>query len=207
MNNNETFVLKGEYSLSWTKISSWSAGRTDEAIKMIMDSSGSDENIYMREGKRIHSKIAEGKFRLLPFMKDTGRFELPNGENPEEKRKDPNYFRVEVFDWLDMSMLVDYLDPVEGLIIDWKSGSRKSTEHNKMQLYVYAYLLSRLPEPIIINRGVIAKVWESPEGVVSCSDFSLYKINEEKLEIAENYIESNASEIYNMIVGMRNGND
>lgn len=155
--------------------------------------------MYTREGKRIHDLIAQKKLKLLPMIKDTAIFEdYDKGINAwTGKTGNP----VQVNEWLEMSMIADVLDPKEKLLIDWKSGSRKSTEHNKLQLYVYAYLLSILPEPIEITTGIMAKVEESTEGVITCTDFSLYKINQEKLEYAENYIESNASEIYNNLYG------
>lgn len=185
--------------LSWSIISSWSAGRKDDAIKMLMGM-GIEETVFMSEGKRIHEAISSKKLRILPFIKDTSIYE-GNGDNRSER---VNYFRVPVFEWLDMSMIIDVLDPEEKFIIDWKSGNRKSTQHNKMQLYVYAYLLTKLPEPIYIEKAIMAKVSESDSGVITCDDFCIYKINEEKLMIAENYIESNASEIYNFIQESKN---
>lgn len=185
--------------LSWSIISAWSSGRKDDAIKMIMGDTVA-ENIYMTEGKRIHKIISDKKLRLLPFIKDTAIFES-DGDVIEGRI---NYFKVNVFDWLDMGMIIDVLDPVEKIIIDWKSGSRKSSEHNKMQLYVYAYLLSKLPEPIEIEKVIMAKVSESQQGVITCDDFCIYKINEEKLAVAENYIESNASEIYQFLMEAKN---
>lgn len=186
--------------LSWSIISSWSAGRKDDAIKMLM---GADieQTLYMAEGKRIHELISDKKLRLLPFIKDTSIYE-GNGDNRSERL---NYFRVPVFEWLDMSMIIDVLDPIEKFIIDWKTGTRKSTQHNKMQLYVYSYLLTKLEEPINIEKAIMAKVSESDSGVITCDDFSIYKINESKLELAENYIETNASEIYNFLEESKNG--
>lgn len=188
--------------LSWSIISSWSSGRKDDAIKMYMGA-GIEENEYMIEGKRLHKIISEKRLKLLPFIKDTAIF-----ENIEpEKHLWVNYFRVPVFEWLDMSMIADVIDPVEGLLIDWKSGTRNSAQYNKLQLYVYAYLLSKLPNPIAIKDAIIAKVGELDNGVVICEDFCLYKIDNNKLEVAENYIESNASEIYNFLQEISNGGD
>lgn len=176
--------------LSWSILSAWSSGRRDDAITMLMGDS-IEGNVLMKEGKRIHEIIANKKLKLLPFIKDTAVF-----EGDRENRI--NYFKVDVFDWLEMSMVADVLDPIEGLLIDWKTGNRKSTQHNKLQLYVYAYLLSKLPEPIEIKKAVIAKVGEIDDAIL-VEDFSLYKINKEKLELAENYIESNACEIYDFL--------
>ena len=186
--------------LSWSIISSWSAGRRDDAIKMFMGGNIED-NEYLQEGRRLHKLISDKKLRLLPIIKDTAIFE---DINPEE-HKWVNYFRVPVFDWLEMSMVADVLDPVEGLLIDWKTGSRKSTQHNKLQLYIYAYLLTKLEQPIYIKSAILAKVSEDVSGAVICDDFSLFSIDDNKLEIAENYIESNASEIFNFIQEMNNG--
>jgi hypothetical protein len=177
--------------LSWTILSSWSAGRQDDALKMFMGGSIAP-NVYMEEGKRVHKIISDKKLKLLPFIKETAIYE----DIDPEKKKWVNYFRVQVFDWLEMGMVADVLDPVEGLLIDWKTGSRKSNQYNKMQLYIYAYLLRKLDEPIIINQAVLAKVGEDQSGAIICEDFSMYKIDENKLMIAENYIETNASEMF-----------
>ncbi len=177
--------------LSWSIISAWSAGRQDDAIQMLMGTS-QRTNEYMREGTRIHNEIAKQKLKLLPFMQDTGVF-----EGIREEGDMTNYFRVQFSEWLDMSMVIDYLDVENGLIIDWKSGTRNSTQHNKMQLYVYAMLLAI--EGIHINKAVIAKVYEDEGGEIFASDFSMYAIDENKMMLAANYVESNASEIFNFI--------
>lgn len=180
--------------LSWSILSAWSSGDKDRAIKMLMGEE-MEATFPMEEGIRIHDLIAEKKLLLLPFMSKDAIFE----KVVPDREKCINYFRVEIFDWLDISMIADVLDmksEMGRLLIDWKTGSRKSMEHNKLQLYVYAYALSMLPEPIVIDNAVIAKVGEDSSGAILLEDWSLYKITPEKLELAENYIESNASEIY-----------
>lgn len=180
--------------VSWSILSKWSSGNRDEAIKMIMG----EETLQtwnMAEGSRIHKIISDNRLKLLPFLSDSAIYEDVDREND----KWVNYFRVRVFDWLEMSMIADVIDVENGLLIDWKTGNKKSTEHNKLQLYCYAYLLSILPSPIEIKEAVIASVYQTPEETIHVRDFSLYKITDEKLEYAENYIESNASEIYSAI--------
>lgn len=177
---------------SWSILNAWSKGNFDMVTKMLMRIQ--DTDMYMEDGIRIHEIIAKKKLILLPprFQdKETGQWE--DKEKGINTWTTTNTKPIEVFDWLNMSMIVDYLDPVKGVLIDWKSGSRKSSEHSKMQLYVYAYLLSLIG--IKIKVGIIAKVEELPEGAIICTDYSVYKINEEKLEVGRDYIEGNASEL------------
>lgn len=150
-------------------------------------------NIYMEEGARIHDIIASKRLKLIPIISDSAIYE----DIVPDKKKWVNYFKVPVFDWLDVSMVVDVLDPKNKLIVDWKTGRGKSTEYNKLQVYIYAYLLGK--EGIDIKYGVMAKVREDLSGAILCTDYSIYKITPEKLELAENYIESNASEIYSFL--------
>lgn len=178
--------------VSWTILSTWQKGEHEKAIKMM---SGEDAiaTWQMEEGKRIHKIISDNKLKLLPFMKPTGVFEEIDPEND----KWVNYFRVNVNEWLDMSMIADFLDPVEHLLIDWKTGVRSSTEQNKLQLYIYAYLLSL--KGIEINNAIFGKVIEGGDKTIFCNDYTAFKITQEKLDLALNYIETVAGEIYQAI--------
>lgn len=154
-----------------------------------------EATLAMEEGKRIHEIISSKRLMLLPFLSEEAVFEKIN----PEKKDWINYFRVPVNEWLDLSLVIDVLDMksgLGGLVVDWKTGRKKSQEHNKMQVYMYAYALSKLPKPLKVDHGVIAKVFEDESGAIIVQDWSPYKITPEKLELAENYIESNASEIY-----------
>lgn len=182
-------------------LSAWSKGNRDDVLKMLMGES-IETNIYMEEGKRIHEIVSENKLPLIPLVKKTAIFEDINPEKGLWK----NYFKCPVNEWCDLSMVADVYDPVEKIVIDWKTGSRSSTEHNKLQVYLYAYGLSKLPVPINIEWGIIAHIVESPDKTIFCTDYTVYKMNQEKLDIAENYIETVGGEIYNMINDMKNGN-
>ena len=186
MDNNK------KLKVSWTILSAWSAKRYDDVLDYIQGK-GIEDNVYLRRGRDIHDTIASGKLKLLPFIKNTAIFE---DIRPKEKVW-TNFYRVEVFPWLDVSMVADVIDPVEGLVIDWKTAEESSTRQNKLQVYLYAYLLAL--EGIEIKHGVIATVGDDEQGLIRLKDFCMYKIDKEKLDIAENYIESNASEIYNFL--------
>lgn len=180
--------------VSWSILSQWSSGNKDAAIKMLMGEE-IEATLAMEEGKRIHEIISSKRLMLLPFLSEEAVFEKIN----PEKKDWINYFRVPVNEWLDLSLVIDVLDMksgLGGLVVDWKTGRKKSQEHNKMQVYMYAYALSKLPKPLKVDHGVIAKVFEDESGAIIVQDWSPYKITPEKLELAENYIESNASEIY-----------
>lgn len=187
---------------SWSILSAWCKKDLERVTKMLMKVQDSD--MYMEDGIRVHDIIAQKKLVLLP-----PRFQDPKTGQWEDRELGINTWNtsntkpIEVFDWLNMSMIADYLDPVKGILIDWKSGSRKSSEHSKMQLYVYAYLLSLIG--IEIKVGIIAKVDELPEGAIICTDYSVYKINEEKLEVGRDYIEGNASELADWEMSYQSG--
>ena len=188
--------------LSWSILNAWSKNDRDMAIKML--SHQGTTNMYMEDGRRIHEIISSKKLVLLP-----PRFQNPKTGQWEDPSKGINTWTethtkpIEIFEWLEMSMIVDYLDPVNGILVDWKSGSAKSTEHSKMQLYVYAYILKQIG--IDIKVGVIAKVEETTESAITCTDYSVYKINEEKLEVGRDYIEGNASEIMDFLTELEKG--
>ena len=201
---NEDKSLKA-IKLSWSILSKWSTGRAydqKEALQMLLARDAErEETDAMKEGSRIHKKIALKQMKLLPMMSDNVIF-----EGDRELGDFTNYFRVGVFDWLDMSLIVDAIDYENKLIIDWKTGSRNSTQHNKMQLYVYAYLMTKLQDnPLVPENAILAKVYEDTSGAIICSDFSMYSIDENKLTVAENYIETNASEIFNFLEENRRG--
>jgi len=180
--------------VSWSILSQWSKGNHDEAL-LAINGVQQEENVYMQYGKKIHKAISDKKMKLIPEIKDTAIFE---NIIPEES-KWQNYFRADIDDWLEMSMVADVVDPIEGLVCDWKTGYQKSVEHNKLQIYIYAYILKRIRQPIKINTAMPPDVQEDHQGAIYCDDYTVYKITDDKLELAENYIITNASEIYNIL--------
>lgn len=168
-------------------LSQWSSGNVDGAMK-IYAGVGIPENEAMKFGKEIHDIIASKELKLIPEISKDAIFE---NTRAEDRRKWVNYFRVRVNEWLEMSMVIDVLD--RGLIVDWKTGARRSTAQNKMQIYIYAFLLSLIN--VRIDQAILAKVDTSGDSIY-CTDYSIYKINDEKRAQALNYIETNAGEIY-----------
>jgi hypothetical protein len=191
--------MKNKLKLSWSKISAWSRGDKDGLYKML---AGLETEVTpaMEHGRRVHKKIASLPFTkqqaLLPnIITETSEFEDFRPEDGVFK----NYLKVELNDWLVFSMVADVIDPKERFILDWKTGSRNSNEHNKLQVYVYAMIAMMANKGLNIEHGYIAKVRETTEGAVIVENYSDYIITPEKLELAANYIQSNAQEIYNWI--------
>jgi len=178
--------------VSWSILNAWSSGRRDEAMKMLAGIE-TIQTPAMKRGSKLHDYIASRKLKLIPEISDKAIFE----DIQPEKSIWTNYFRVDLTDWLKLSMVVDVYDPENKLIIDWKSGSRRSTEHNKMQIYLYA-LGTEIATGTKIERGIYGAIKEFDGGVI-CNDYSIFKINDEKLELARNYAETIASEIYSFI--------
>lgn len=178
--------------VSWTILSAWSKGGThkDEALAMIAGVQ-QPPNQYMIRGKRIHNIISRQRLKLIPEISDSAIFE---DINPQKKQW-INYFKVEVNEWLDLSLVIDVLDTENKTIVDWKTGRTRSYEQNKLQIYVYAYAMELLKIPI--NRGILARVDERKnDKSLYCPDYTIFHINAEKREVGEEYIISNASEIY-----------
>lgn len=180
--------------VSWTILNLWATGKRDEAIKVL---AGIElpKNEYMIEGSRIHDIISSKKLKLIPEISDQAIYE----DIRPEDHSWVNYFRVEIFPWLDLSMVVDVLDAPR--IIDWKASSKRSTEHNKMQIYLYA-LGAELKTGKKITEGIFGTV-KDYEGAIICEDYSIFKINDAKKELAKNYVESIGSEIYSFLQDKR----
>lgn len=179
--------------VSWTILSTWSKGDRDTAVKMIAGLP-TPTNEYMERGKRIHNVISENKIKLIDEISDEAIFE---DFRPDEKVW-TNYFKVPITEWLDLSLVIDVLDPSNHLIIDWKASSRRSSEHNKMQIYMYA--LAMHLEGHDIDYGIFATVDEAKsDGGIFCREYTKFKINDEKLELAHNYIETVGSDIYSFL--------
>lgn len=175
--------------VSWSVLSAWQSGDQDRAIQMIAGLS-TPTNAAMERGKRLHAIVAKNKLKLIPDISDSAVFE------GEVNGKRINYFQVSINEWLDLSLVIDVLDKQNELLIDWKASKKRSTEQNKLQLYLYALALNILGIPI--NFGIFATIDEVNDEVF-CREYSQFKINEEKLLLAENYLETVGGEIYNFI--------
>lgn len=179
--------------VSWTILSTWSKGDRDTAIQMIAGIP-TPTNKYMERGKELHNIVSVNRLKLIPEISDTAIFE---DIRPEEKVW-VNYFKVSINEWLDLSLVVDVLDTQNKLIIDWKASSRRSTEHNKLQIYLYA--LAMKLEGYDIEHGIFATIDKDKQhDAVYCKEYSQFKIDEEKLLLAENYIETIGGEIYQFL--------
>jgi CRISPR/Cas system-associated exonuclease Cas4 (RecB family) len=152
-----------------------------------------EKNEYMIEGSRIHDIISKGKLNLIPEISDSAVFE----DIVPEEGKWTNYFKVELNEWLVLSMVVDVLDSQNHMIVDWKASTRRSTEHNKMQIYLYAIGVEQATG-VKINSGVYGTVSDH-DGAILCDEYSMFKINDNKRALALNYAETVAGEIYDFI--------
>jgi hypothetical protein len=177
------------FKVSWTILSTWASGRQDEAIK-ILAGLEMPTTPAMERGSRLHKVVSEGRLPLLPQI---GKNAIYEDIRPDEG-KWQNYFRVPVTNWLDLSLVIDVLDAENKLVVDWKASTKRSTEHNKMQIYLYALAMSKLPTPIKIEKGIFGTINEFDNAVV-CTDYSMFKINDEKIELALNYCVTIAGEI------------
>lgn len=182
-------------SISWSTLSLWGQGRHEEAIARIAGVGGIT-TAAMQDGKDIHEEIADKKLKLIPELSDKAIFEDNRDENPDNWI---NYFKVKVAPHLELKFVVDVLDAQEGIIVDWKTGIRNSYENNKMQIYIYA-LGVKLLGLADINKGIFAHVYKNYEyNTIHCTDYSVFLINQEKLDLAQNYIETLGNEIYNFL--------
>ena len=176
--------------VSWTILSTWAKGDRDGAMKLL---AGIElpRTPAMIEGSRIHDIISQKKLKLIPEITDKAIFE----DIQPDKHIWTNYFKVELNDWLDLSMVIDVID--EPRIIDWKASTKRSTEHNKMQIYLYALGVEKATDKKI-TEGIFGTV-KDYDGAIICDDYSVFKINKAKKELALNYAETIAGEIYSFI--------
>lgn len=177
--------------VSWTILNTWDRGYKDDAIKMLAGIS-MEPTPAMERGKKIHKIIADHKLNLLPEeISDQAIFE----DIRPDDRSWVNYFRVSLNEWLDLSLVIDVLDVKNRIIVDWKASKRRSTQHKKTQIYLYA--LAMLCEGHKIDYGIFATVDQakSDDGVF-CREYSKFKISKDKLLDAYDFAETLGSEIY-----------
>lgn len=68
-----------------------------------------------------------------------------------------------------------------------------------MQIYIYA-LGVKLLGIADIKKGIFAHVYKNYEyNTIHCTDYSVFLINQEKLDLAQNYVETLGNEIYNFL--------
>lgn len=180
---------------SWTTLSLWAKGNKEEALAKMAGVSDF-QTAAMKDGADIHAEIARKKLRLIPDINDSWIYE----NNEAEDRKNwINYFEVMATPYIKLRFVIDALSIENKTILDWKTGKRKSYEQNKMQIYIYALgvELAGLGE---IDKGIFAKVVKDYETeAIYCNDYAVFKINEEKKELARNYIETIGGEIYTFL--------
>ena len=191
---------------SWSVFERWASGDHDDALRMSMGlpMRMMNENIRLaiEFGKETHELIASKKLDPLGFIPKNAIYEKVE----PDKKKYINYYKVELSEWLIFSMIADVLYQLPNgtwAVVDWKTGRLNSTEQKKMQVYIYAYILSQLPEPITVSLGIIAKIEKDGQGLIYCPDYSMYKINEDKLMLAENYIDTVATEMYQELLNYK----
>lgn len=155
----------------------------------------------MERGKRLHDVVSRNKLRLIPEISESAVFE----HIEPAKSIWQNYFRVPLNDWLELSLVIDVLDKQNALVVDWKASVKRSTEHSKMQVYLYGLAMSKLPQPIDIKRGIYGTIDEDHNRNVFCREYSIFKINQEKKDLALNYAETIAGEIKEAIDNQTKG--
>lgn len=181
-----------QLSLSWTTLSLWATNQKEQALSRIAGME-TVTTAAMVDGRDIHAEVAKNKLKLIPELSDAAIYE--NNE-VGEKETWVNYFEVQILPHIKLKLVIDVLDPQEGIIVDWKTGKRNSYENNKMQIYIYALAVKKLGIADI-NRGIFAHIYKNYDyDTIHCIDYSIFKINQEKLDLAENYIETIGNEIY-----------
>lgn len=171
--------------LSWSILNAWTRGDKDAAIGMIYGKK-IPETPAMANGSRVHELISTQRLRLLPCIDDTYVFE----DIEPDAHRWVNYFKINIYPWLDLSMRIDVLSRERGVVIDWKTGKHSSADADPMQIYLYAIALEKIGVPI--NTGIMAKVNDD----VTLSDYTVIKIGPHARKQGYEFIDTYAAEIF-----------
>jgi hypothetical protein len=183
--------------ISYSILNAWASGDKKRAINGVLRLP-TETTPAMENGKRVHKLISDSKAKLLPFIDDTFIYE----DIDPDKGRWVNYFNIPmgvkgdngIPDYtIDYSMVIDCYSPEKGIIIDWKTGKTKSSGHNKMQLYCYAYALEF--EGVNITTGIIGKVNNDAE----LEDFTSCTIGDKERDKAREFIIKNTNEIIKIL--------
>lgn len=158
--------------LSFSILQFWQSNQIDKAISALMGDWDNEKTPAMEKGIEIHEKIATKKLKPFIWMKN-GKYE--------------QYIRISINQWISFGGYIDWND--SDIIIDWKTGATQSNQFNKLQLFCYGLLIPTA------TKGIFAHIDDS----CNVLDYSIYKISQHQKELAINYIETIAGEIYQAI--------
>ena len=139
-------------------------------------------NEAMEEGTRCHEIVSSKKIKLLPIMDDAWIWESDT----------EGFYTWNVYDWLTIRAKIDCWNGKD-IVIDWKTGHRKSILQDTKQIWFYAWILKS--KGYDIKKGYIVKLDKDlkVEGITEVT------ITEEKLIAIANWAETIASEIFTEI--------
>jgi len=165
---------------SYTLFRQWEMGARDEVMARIWGTHY-EPTERMQAGQDLHTLAAENKLKALPFINDSWLW---------ESDKD-NYYTHDLHDWLQLRCKIDLWDG-KTIILDWKTGTKHSWEHDTKQIWFYAWMLKQ--KGFDIKEGYIVKLSKDlkVEGVTRIL------ITPEKLVAIENWIETIATDIFSM---------
>lgn len=173
--------------VSWSILEAWARGDQQAVISRLNGLSWSS-NEAMEIGLAAHKVVSQNGI-LHEEIKPDALYEKVN-----EAGENSNKFVVELEDWLTLSGIPDIKVPSTKTIIDAKTGNRKSFRHKPMQIYLYAYALEKLGEDY--NRGIILKI---DRAGLNPLDYTVFKITNAKKQMAENFVYTLATDIYNFL--------
>jgi len=186
--------------LSWSKLNNWANYSKQDCINSIL---GYPVEVGQaaKDGQDCHKYIEENRLFFLEELEPDlspnmviGQFHNRSyGYNYDYEVKGV----VSIYDWLDFSYVVDYR--IEDKLVDWKTGKSK----DRMQLYIYALLLS-IERDIKINKGMFVPIkWDGKEAVLNKrAKIDRFDIGPAELEYAFEFINKNAREIRSKLISM-----
>jgi hypothetical protein len=182
---------------SYSLCNAWKNGNI-ETVELMLQGLPTFKNEAMDRGTYIHKRVAEEKTRLMSYVDNTTIFENPKTEEIGEGEMQ---FSIKLTPEITYTGSIDAYTPGQKTIIDWKATINAIGKSNPMQLYCYAYALRLLGKSV--NWGVIAKV-EEKEKVLSCPEYFVIKITEDKINEGKMFILDNTKNIINYILNKKN---
>lgn len=180
-------MTKKAYKLraSFSVLRMWEQGRWEDAIKA-----------YFKMDRYISKAMAEGKTYHEEWAKETlktGRLPAIFGGQKLKKPIVEKYERVKLYDWLDLSGVLDCYD--DGVIYEYKTGVSNSQEYARTyQVPVYAVLSLALDLPV--KKAEIHHYNQHDKTV----DMSIIWVTDKTVKEGLDYIQTHGAEMHNYFI-------
>lgn len=175
--------MKKQLAFSWSVLNSWANYSPEEAVNAFLKKPvirTPEQQAKLDKGSDIHEKIEKQGLVLVPDLQPGGVRE--------------KYGRVQMTDWLWFSYKFDYY--VDGNMVDFKTGSFR----DGMELQLFSYALCGEIDGFSTDKGHLAFVKETKKDGIKLVDHKVYDVSSKELNLAWDFIYTNAKEMKNYLL-------